>query len=152
MEQKNFEISVPKLDLERNDKLKVFGVVSILKSAPLEELKNSFSLSLLLTYTRAECLLIIPEVLRRDNKNPDDYILDYINVTMPVEQIVNTTTPAVPAQVEKVENGKSLEDNMINNVCQVFEVAGTKEQKRVAMLVIEKFKEFVDKKKVSTGA
>lgn len=140
-------ISQP-LSLERKEALKVFSILSALKTVPTNILQESFCLSLVATYTLAEAMAGAYQGLRDQGKNPNDYILNCMQICAPVESIANLSKPMpVPIATPTVsEKKKTVEQYMIDNVSHVFNLVGNASEQKAAQKVIAKFIAFADKK------
>lgn len=131
----------PIFNLERNDKLKVFAIMSAKKSVPEELLKDSFALSILVTYTPAEAVIATNQVLMSKGKNPEEYIVDCMRLMIPVEEIVNIPPPVIEKPRFELAH-KTVEEMMIEHARMIFDIVGTKAQKASLEKILEKFMEY----------
>ncbi len=142
------------LPLQRQDKLKVFAVVSALKTLPLEEMKNSFALGVSVAYTTLEARESVIHGIGVSGKNPDDYYIGYMVVQVDADQLIDF--PAMPLVDTKekpmpiITDKQTVEDQMISNVRIMFNLVGTSNAKKIAEEVIAKFIKYSEKNKLST--
>ena len=141
------------LPLEKSEKLKVYAILSALKTVPEETLKTSLALSLMVGYSIGDIIVGSADAIRIQGRNPEDYRIGCMQIGVPLEEVVELPvvkngrpTGVVPVDVDK----KTVEEKMIDNVRIMFNLVGTKDQKRTAEWVIKKFNDYVDGKKLST--
>lgn len=145
-----------KLGLERTQKLQIFAVMSARKTVPQELLKNSFALCVLASYTEAEAMIGVGHGLTVTGQNINDYTLGVMRVAVDVDSLIDTRV-AKPTVSKKedffpiIVDKKTAEEKMVDDVRIMFNLVGSKEQQKVAELVIEKFKGYVANRNLSTG-
>ena len=134
--------SLPRLEFERKEKLKVFAIFSVKKDLPLEMLKEKCALALIIGYNSIEAIEGAKQGIREGNLNPNDYKTPFIFVYRDLDQVVQmpikTFELPKPKPVEDIKE-KSIQD-LAAYVLYVFNKAGTESQKKVARSVITKFK------------
>lgn len=141
-----------KLSLERNDTLKVFAVVSILKTVPEEVYKNKLALTLLVTYTEAEAVIGSSETLKLQGIDPELYKISIMRVQLPVQDIVDMPPPPPPPapiqeQIVELKPAKTVEETMIDHARMIFNLVGNPAQQKMLNSVIGKFTEYTASKK-----
>ena len=142
------------LPLQRQEKLKVFAVVSALKSLPLEEMKNSFALGLSVAYTQIEAREGIIASIKMSGKNPEDYSIGYMNMGIDADQLIDFPEMPVVDIAEKplpvITDKQTVEEQMINDVRIMFRLVGNAKENKIADEIIKKFTEY-SKSKLSTN-
>lgn len=142
MEEYNTNSPIPKLNLQREQKLQIFAVMSALKTIPVETLKTSFSLSLLLTYSAVDAVVASRQIMEGKGMNPELYYMDCMVTSMPVEAVIalpEVNKPVPTPVVEPTKPQETVEEFMIRNVRMVFNMVGDKKEQEMAEKVIARF-------------
>ena len=151
------------LPTRRQEKLKVFAVLSALKTVPEPLLKDSFALSLMLGYTEAEIIVGSREAIKANDRNPDDYIVGCMKIGVDIEEIIDLpiveegkveshpikiASPAETFKEQELQVISTVEEYMISNLRTMFNLVGSAEEKKIAEKIIKKFTAY--SKKLST--
>ena len=133
------------LPLERSDKLKIFGILSVDKNIAPEVLKDRCHLGVVVSYTMVEALVAIRETLLLAGKDPSAFEIPYMHVLFNVEDIIGNFTRVqekpseiLPSLLDPKQ--KSVAD-LSSYVLYVFNEVGTPSEKELANLIIERFKQ-----------
>lgn len=148
------------LPLIRHEKLKIFAVMTILKTMPLDVLKGNLTLSIAVTYTDSEAIMGARKTIRQLGNNPDDHVVPYMIIGQdaesfidipPVQEVQSLVMPDMKlepgATIPVKEEKKTSVESMVSFVRYVFAKGGTKAQQKGAEGVIKKFEEYVSKTK-----
>lgn len=144
------QVSVP-LRLERNERLKVFAILSKHNDIPKELLHDKLFLSVVISYTPAEAVLGAMGGLERSGRKLDDYKTPYMLVGSELDVLVEPSAPsldeilAAPRIQAEAEAEAGLEAKLISYVRLVFDKAGTLEEKKTAEAVIQKFNDYAQR-------
>lgn len=147
--------NIKPMNLERVDSLKVFGMVSVSKEVPIENIKDKLSLTIAVTYTPAEAIISAGQALEKLGKNPANYNLGFMQLSIRAEEFIRAFNLPVTTPLDPIKNDskKSIEEIMVDNTRMIFNLVGTTTQKRSVEKVIQKFNKYVsDKSKRIIGS
>ena len=146
--------NIQKLSLERNDKLKLFAIVSARTTFPKEMFKDNFALCLMASYTEAEAMMGVGQAIKTGGYNISDFNLGVMKVGVDLEKIIDLPLPLTEiSKDEKIEvvnvdkPKQTLEEHMIANVRQMFNLVGNDGENKIAEQVIKRFNDYAQVKK-----
>ena len=148
MELNNIQ-KTKRLELERKDKLKFYGILSLRKGELEAEIaKKSFVLSISITYTDAEAIMASRTAIKHIGVNPDDYLIPALLMKVDVDEIIRVPEGKViePLPQPAVLKVQKSNQDMISYIRLVFDQVGTETEKKVAEKVIKKFEEKNEKR------
>ena len=137
---------VNQLPLERNQSLKIFGIVCVSTSIPTELLKDKLTLTVIASYSQVEAFENCIKVLTMMGKNPNEY-RHLLTTQMEAKEVIDVSAQKEVTLISKPERKKTVEETMVDNIRIVFNLVGTAAQKKTMESVIEKFVDYSSKKK-----
>jgi len=147
MESKKSQLSP--LSLERRQDLFVYAITSLHEDYRPENMDNKIGVSLIASYNDREAILGAIESINRAGLDAEKFRIPFQLVKVPARSLIKSggtnirvekvVSPALPILQE--EKNKTVKvENFIADVLYVFDAVGDEEQKKLAMLVIEKFR------------
>ena len=147
--------NVAPMEMDRNQKLKVFAVSSIRNDVPRESVEDKTILSIVFAYSAIEALATVAIKIKEFGRNPEEYEINFQMMSTELESILPNLAIMQDARDVITEKPKeepievSLESHMIGNVRQVFSLVGTKNEKETSEKVIKRFETYAKKQKTS---
>src|SRR3990167_1061979 len=145
------------MPMERREKLKAIAILSKRHELSDEEIKDRLLLTMVFSFSEAEAVLAVSELLKHQGKNPDDYKTPVMLISREIASVVEVEPQVALPLEEAIEDAmlaqrivgpgeflpipksqnKSLE-SLIDGVRYVFAL-GNKYQQGIAEAVIKDF-------------
>jgi len=127
------------LPLERNDKLKMYGMVALDQSVPEELVKDKIYLSTCLAYTDQDAVVALANEIRKLPAEPKrTFKIPWLMLSRPLDELIETPTPMELITPEVEVEKKKTDDDLVAYVRYVFE-SGSNGDRELAEGVIKQF-------------
>ena len=134
---------LPPQTLQRIEKLKVYAILSGEKGEKLIAVKDKLVLSLILAYNDSEAVMAANKMIQMVGKQPETYQIPFMLTKADIDKLIPELNHPKLVPVLMESQVEVSPEDMIEYVKQIFKIAGTANQRKVAGAVIDKYKHHV---------